>query len=168
LTSAAFAVNSGRIVARFGRTWPAVAGASSVVAASLFWLLAAPAHPDYLIGFLPGLILGGAGAGLTQAPLFAAASTLPGDRATTGSAVLNMARQVGSAVGVAVLVALLASQHPDRLSLFHRGWLLELGAAAGAAGLLAVRRARVAQRRRAARAVRSATPPCPSSARASA
>ena len=35
------------------------------------------------------------------------------------SAVLNMARQVGSAVGVAVLVALMASQHPSRLGLFQ-------------------------------------------------
>jgi hypothetical protein len=153
LTSAAFAVNSGRIVGRFGRTWPAVVGASSVVGASLFWFLAAPAHPGYVLGFLPGLILGGAGAGLTQAPLFAAASTLPAHRATTGSAVLNMARQVGSAVGVAVLVALLASQHSDRLSLFHRGWLLELGAAAGAAGVMLVRRARLATRRPATEAL---------------
>jgi MFS family permease len=146
LTAAVFAVNSGRIVGRFGRTWPAVAGALSIVAASLFWLVATPAHPDYLTGFLPGLILGGAGAGLTQAPLFAAASTLPGHRATTGSAVLNMARQVGSAVGVAALVAVLASEHPGRLSLFHRGWLLELAAAGGAAGWLAIRRARLAGR----------------------
>jgi hypothetical protein len=81
------------------------------------------------------MVLGGMGAGLTQAPLFAAASTLPAHRATTGSAVLNMARQVGSAVGVAVLVALLASQHPDQLALFRRGWAFEL-AAAGCATLL--------------------------------
>ena len=38
--------------------------------------------------------------------MFAAASSLPPDRATTGSAVLNMSRQIGSAVGVAVLIAL--------------------------------------------------------------
>jgi hypothetical protein len=57
LAPAAFVVNSGRIVARFGRTWPVVAGASSVVTASLFWLLAAPAHPAYVTGFVPGLML---------------------------------------------------------------------------------------------------------------
>jgi EmrB/QacA subfamily drug resistance transporter len=109
MTAAVFAISSGRIGKRFGRTIPAVAGALCVTASATFWLLAAPADPSYLLRFLPGLIVAGAGAGLIQAPLFAAASTLPADRATTGSAVLNMSRQVGSAVGVAVLVALLAS-----------------------------------------------------------
>jgi MFS family permease len=84
------------------------------------------------------MILGGIGAGLTQAPLFASAATLSAHRATTGSAVLNMARQVGSAVGVAVLVALMASQHPEQLSLFDRGWALQFGAAAAAAVVLLV------------------------------
>ena len=97
----------------------------------------ATASPDYLL-FLPGMILGGVGAGLTQAPLFASAATLSAHRATTGSAVLNMARQVGSAVGVAVLVALMASQRPDQLSRFDRGWALQFGAAAAAALVLLV------------------------------
>src|SRR5262249_38206487 len=60
----------------------------------------------------------------TQAPLYAAANTLPADRATTGSAVLNMSRQIGSAVGVALLVALLATSTPDSLAEFRRGWWL--------------------------------------------
>lgn len=157
LMAAVCAINSGRIVRHFGRALPAIAGAASVAFSALFWLLAAPAHPAYLTGFLPGLILGGIGAGLTQAPLFAAASTLPVDRATTGSAVLNMARQVGSAVGVAALVALLAGQHPDRLTLFHRGWSLELAAAAAACLLMAVRRGRLPAR--AARVEELATAP---------
>ncbi|MCU1658129.1 MAG: family efflux transporter permease subunit [Pseudonocardiales bacterium] len=117
LTAAVFAVNSGRIAARFGRTAPAIAGALCVAASALFWLIQAPSHPEYAGGFLPGLIIGGVGAGLTQAPLFAAASTLPDDRATTASAVLNMARQAGSAIGVAVLVTLLATPHPHSLVL---------------------------------------------------
>jgi hypothetical protein len=61
---------------------------------------------------------------MTQAPLLAAVNTLPPDRATTGSAVLNMSRQIGSAVGVALLVALLATNNPHELSEFHRGWVL--------------------------------------------
>src|SRR5207302_2217023 len=75
---------------------------------------------------MPGLILAGAGAGLTQAPLFAAASSLPANRAGTGSGVLNMARQTGSALGVAMLVALLATapertgQLPSRLVVLDR------------------------------------------------
>jgi EmrB/QacA subfamily drug resistance transporter len=138
LTSAVFAVNSGRITARFGRALPALAGTTATGLSALYWLLLAPAHPEYLTGFMLPMILGGMGARLTQAPLFATASTLPAHRATTGSAVLNMARQVGSAVGVAGLVALLATQHPDRLSLFQRGWAFEL-VAAGVAVLVIAR-----------------------------
>jgi EmrB/QacA subfamily drug resistance transporter len=148
LASAAFAINSGRITARFGRTAPAIAGTAATAGSALFWVLVAPAHPAYLSTFLPGMLLGGMGAGLTQAPLFAAASTLAAHRSTTGSAVLNMARQVGSAVGVAGLVALLATTHPDRLSLFQRGWVFESIAAASATLLLG---ARAVRRRREAR-----------------
>jgi EmrB/QacA subfamily drug resistance transporter len=131
--SALFAINGGRIAARFGRRVPAVAGPLALAVAGLFWLLATPSHPDYVAGFLPGMVLGGIGAGLTQAPLFAAASTLPPDRATTGSAILNMARQLGSAIGLAILVAVLATPKPHELATFHRGWLLLIGASLAAA-----------------------------------
>ncbi|MFD7603456.1 MFS transporter [Streptomyces mirabilis] len=122
LSAAATALNAGRITGRFGRKTPAIAGTLLFAGASLFWLLATTLHPDYAAGFLPGLIIGGAGAGLTQAPLFAAAGTLPADRATTGSAVLNMARQVGSAIGVAILVTFLSGIPANSLTGYHRGW----------------------------------------------
>ena len=108
--AAVFAINAGRIAGRVGRVLPAIVGPLLFAAGGIFWLAAATAQPDYG-RFLPGMIIAGSGAGLTQAPLFAAASTLPADRATTGSAVLNMSRQVGSAIGVAILVTILASGH---------------------------------------------------------
>ena len=82
------------------------------------------------------MLAGGISAGLTQAPLFAAAGTLPPNRATTGSAVLTMARQVGSAIGVAVVVVILgpAAAHP--VGAFHHVWLAEV--IAGLAACLAV------------------------------
>jgi EmrB/QacA subfamily drug resistance transporter len=137
LTSAVFAINSGRIGARLGRTVPAVAGSLFIAASAGYLLAFAPARPAYVAAFLPSMIIGGIGAGLTQAPLFAAASSLPAGRATTGSAVLNMTRQLGSAVGVALLVVLLASPQPHELGLFHRGWILEIVAAVAAAAVLA-------------------------------
>jgi hypothetical protein len=102
----------------------------------------APAHPAYAAGLLPGLLVGGASAGLTQAPLFAAAGTLAPSRSTTGSAVLNMSRQVGSAVGVALVVVLLGTAPVHTLGDFHRAWAAEAGAGVLAALAAAASRAR--------------------------
>jgi EmrB/QacA subfamily drug resistance transporter len=143
-TAAVFAVNAGRIRARFGRVLPAMAGTLFMAVAAGYWMLFTGAHPDYAVTFLPGLFAAGISAGLTQAPLFAAASTLPPDRATTGSAVLNMARQVGSAVGVAVVVVILGAGAAHTVTEFHHVW-----AAEATAGLVAgVAIAATATRRR--------------------
>jgi EmrB/QacA subfamily drug resistance transporter len=124
LAAAVFALSNGRLAGIFGRRALAVTGPLLFAAAAVFWLVAAMARPDYPAGFLPGLILGGAGSGLTQAPLLASVSTLPPHRATTGSAVLNMARQIGSALGVAIVVAIYASPSPHSMAAFRRGWVL--------------------------------------------
>jgi EmrB/QacA subfamily drug resistance transporter len=143
-TAAVFAVNAGRIQARFGRLVPALAGTLCMAAMAGYWILFTGTAPDYPAAFLPALFIGGASAGLTQAPLFAAAGTLPPDRATTGSAVLNMSRQVGSAFGVAAVVVILgAGAHT--VAGFHQVW-----AAEAVAGLLAALAVAVTARRRAA------------------
>ena len=68
-----------------------------------------------------------------QAPLFAAAGTLPPDRSTTGCAVLNMARQVGSAVGVALVVVILGAGAAHTTAEFQHVWAAEAVAGALAA-----------------------------------
>jgi hypothetical protein len=61
-------------------------------------------------------MVGGIGVGLSVGSLpGAVTSTLPAERFATGSAVFGMSRQVGSAIGVAVLVALLADPLPSEL-----------------------------------------------------
>jgi hypothetical protein len=119
---------SGRISATFGRAIPAAAGPLTMAAGAAYWLLTATPRPAYLAEFLPPLLLAGISTGLTQPPLLGTARDLPAARAATGSAVLNMFRQVGSAAGVAGLVALMATAHPNTLSTFSRGWLLIIGA----------------------------------------
>ena len=131
VVAAIFAVNAGRLARRFGRVWPAVVGTSCMAIAAIIWLTLTTSQPAYLTAILPGMIVGGISAGLTQAPLFAAAGTLPPDRATTGSAVLNMSRQVGSAVGVAVVVVVLGTG-AHTLAGYHHAW-----AAEAVAGVLA-------------------------------
>lgn len=137
LASIVFAMSAGPIQRRFGRTTPAVTGTLILALAAVSWIAAVHTTPDYWTGMFPGLILVGLAGGLAQAPLFAAAGTLAPDRATTGSAVLNMSRQIGSAVGVAVLVAL--TPHAT-LTGFDHAWSVQAGAglAAGIA-LLAFR-----------------------------
>ena len=54
-----------------------------------------------------------------------AAASLPPHAFATGSAVINMLRQTGLALGVAVLVAILdtSAAHGDaRLAAFQQGW----------------------------------------------
>jgi Major Facilitator Superfamily len=133
VTAAVFAVNAGRLARRFGRVWPAVIGTACMAIASFLWAVLTTAHPAYVTEILPGMLIAGVSAGLTQAPLFAAAGTLPPDRATTGSAVLNMARQVGSAVGVAVVVVVVGSGDRGGLAGYQHAWVAE-----AIAGVLAV------------------------------
>lgn len=64
----------------------------------------------------------------------AAAGTLPPDRATTGSAVLNMSRQVGGAIGVAVLIALTAGGNP--INGYDHAWGVQTCMGLLAAGFL--------------------------------
>jgi EmrB/QacA subfamily drug resistance transporter len=135
-TAAVLAVSAGRIRARFGRVIPAMTGTGLMAVAAGYWMLRTGTQPDYPGAFLPGMIVGGISAGLTQAPLFAAAGTLPPNRATTGSAVLNMARQVGSAAGVAVVVVILGAGAAHGVPAFHHVWAAE--AAAGVLACLAV------------------------------
>jgi EmrB/QacA subfamily drug resistance transporter len=123
-TAMVCAIISGRLANRFGRRVPASIGAIAFVVAAAYWVLITKSSPEYVVGYLPGTILGGVAAGFIQAPLLAAASSLPHERATTGSAVLNMARQVGSALGVAIFVALLAGHSLHQLSTYDRAWLV--------------------------------------------
>jgi EmrB/QacA subfamily drug resistance transporter len=65
---------------------------------------------------LPGLVIGGAGMGMTMTPTTAAAmSSVPVAKAGVGSAVLSTMRQVGGSVGVAVMGAIVASGESSSL-----------------------------------------------------
>jgi hypothetical protein len=65
-------------------------------------------HPSYLAAFLPGMLIGGAGVGLAL-PSFtiAATRTLKPQLLATGIGAQTMFRQIGGALGVAALVAIL-------------------------------------------------------------
>ena len=115
---------------------------------------------------LGGMLLTGAGVGLTLPTFMAAgASSLPPQSFATGSGVVNMLRQVGLAVGVAVFVAVLGTPHgpAGELSAFRDGWAVIaatslLAAAAGGVLLRGPGRARESDLRSAAAASPHAVP----------
>ncbi|MFF0546394.1 MFS transporter [Nocardia thailandica] len=132
------AVAAGRLIGRVGAGPVIAAGGLAFGGGLLWWALAAGTEPDYVDGLLGGMLLTGLGVGLTLPTAFAAgAGTLPPHRFATGSAVLSMSRQLGLAVGVALLVALLG--HPATpqatLDAFHRAWYVT-AAVAVLAGLI--------------------------------
>jgi MFS family permease len=135
-----------RLTARLGGPGRvAVIGCAVNAASQLLWLSQIQAHPAYLTHLLPAQLLGGAGVGLAIPSLLGAGSaSLPPARFGTGSGILNMARQVGTVLGVAGLVAILARIDPaDPLAAFRHGLIMIVAffAAAGvvSAGLLTAR-----------------------------
>ncbi|MFF1381547.1 MFS transporter [Streptomyces sp. NPDC058308] len=121
---------SGRIVARFGARASAVLGGLTLAAGCGWWALTATDRPQYLVVFLPGAVLAGISTALLQPPLFGSAATLPPDRISLATAVLMMSRQIASALGVAVLTAILGHQ---ALHGFRVAWLAMCGAALASA-----------------------------------
>src|SRR5580693_4823583 len=96
--------------------------------AQLLWLAQIQAAPDYATHLLPAQLLGGAGVGLTIPSLLGA-----------GSGILNTARQVGTVLGVAGLVAILSRVSPaDPLVAYHHGVVLIIGFFIAAAVVSAV------------------------------
>ncbi len=138
--SIAFTILAGPIQRRFGRTLPAVVGTVSMALGALYWILMVHNQPAYWSEMFPALFFMGIAGGLSQPPMFAAAGTLAPHRAATGSAVLNMSRQLGGAVGVAVLVAL-TSAAPSTAG-FDRAWWVQAGAASTAAVAMLILRTR--------------------------
>ena len=141
---------AGRLITRYGSGAVVAAGAALFALGVAWWALAAGPTPDYVGDMLGGMLLTGVGVGLTLPTLMAtAASSLPPSSFATGSAVVNMLRQVGLAVGVAALVAVLGTPGSPLAAVpaFQSGWAL-IAATMALAGLVGVVWLPVQRRRR--------------------
>jgi EmrB/QacA subfamily drug resistance transporter len=120
----AFSIPSARIGARFGYRLPGILGAVVFALGSVWYITQTGDSPHFLSEYLPGGILTGAGVGLVIPTLTGAgASSLAPERFATGVAVLTMGRQIGAALGVAILVAVLGTGG-SAASDFHSAWLI--------------------------------------------
>jgi EmrB/QacA subfamily drug resistance transporter len=137
----AFSVPSARLGARVGYRLPGTIGALVFAAGSVWYITRTGERPAYFSEYLPGALISGAGVGLVIPTLTGAgASSLSPERFATGAAVLTMGRQIGAALGVAILVAVLGTSATTAAD-FHSAWLITvIGGLATAATLLAIGR----------------------------
>jgi EmrB/QacA subfamily drug resistance transporter len=141
LMAATWAFPAGLLGHRYGQRFVGAAGAL-LFASGLLWVrLHMSATPDYAGVILPGQLLGGTGVGFVLPTLSAAATAeLPKSRFATGTAVLGMSRQLGTALGIAILIAILGhSGQAAAVDAFRNGWTFMIATTiVAAATLLAV------------------------------
>jgi EmrB/QacA subfamily drug resistance transporter len=118
------AIVTGRLASRLGHRRFLVGGSLLYAISSLWFLLVPGNEPNYVLHWLPGLIMSGIAVGLVLPSLSAAAvSRLPVAHYAVGSAVNQATRQIGSVLGVALTVVLLG--HATlQLADFHAVYLL--------------------------------------------
>jgi EmrB/QacA subfamily drug resistance transporter len=138
---------AGRLTARLGSGAVIALGSTIFAVGAAWWALAQGLEPDYAREMLGGMILTGIGVGLTLPTLMATgASALPAHSFATGSAVINMLRQIGLAIGVAILIAILGSSASPEAVLHayeEASWVIAaIAFAAGAIGLALLARPR--------------------------
>jgi EmrB/QacA subfamily drug resistance transporter len=107
----------------------AVIGCFVNVLAQALWYTRMQVPAAYVTHLLPIQMLGGVGVGLVIPSLIGAGTaSIPPARFGTGSGVLNMARQIGTVLGVAGLIAILTGLNPsDPIVAFRHGALLAIG-----------------------------------------
>ena len=111
--TAAFAISAGigtQLITRIG-TRPVIVGGALIAAAGIYWLSRVPVHGTYAANVLPGLLTMPLGAGAVFVGVTIAANAgVPAHQAGFAAALLNAARQVGSALGLAIFSAIATSR----------------------------------------------------------
>ena len=122
--AATFAFPGGVLGQRYGQRYVGFVGAMLACAGGLWWRTHMGLAHDYVGDMLPAQILTGTGVGLVLPTLSAAATgALPPRRFATGTAMIGMSRQLGSALGVAILVAILGTPSAGQaLGAFRDAW----------------------------------------------
>ncbi|MGH6777370.1 MAG: DHA2 family efflux MFS transporter permease subunit [Bradyrhizobium sp.] len=134
---------AGRLIARFGAAMVVAAGLVVFAAGVIVWAELAGSQPD--LGFAVLFVMpSGIGVGLTLPTLMGVGtSALPASSFATGSGVINMVRQLGLAIGVAIFVAIVGSSGSAQahIAAFRFAWwVMAVITALGLPPLLLLRR----------------------------
>jgi EmrB/QacA subfamily drug resistance transporter len=127
LLVALLAPRFGRLAGRIGQQPLLVAGGFAFAASGTWRLVATTTEPDYLVAYLPAMLLSGLGVALCFPQLASVtAQALPPNRLGVGGAVNQAVRQLGGTIGVAVTIALVsrATGPVDALAAFDRVWVI--------------------------------------------
>jgi MFS family permease len=141
LMAASFAFPGGLLGQRYGQRFVGAAGALLFASGALWMRLHMGTSPNYATDVLPAQLIGGIGVGLVLPTLSAAATAaLPRERFATGTAVIGMSRQLGTALGIAVLIAILGHPSPTEvIGAFRNGWtFMIIATSVAAVALLSV------------------------------
>jgi EmrB/QacA subfamily drug resistance transporter len=114
----------GQVLARrWGSIPVAIFGTLLFGAGGVYWANRVGVDRNYVADLLPGLLVAGLGFALALPVLLTTATrSLPPQRFATGSAVVTMARQIGTVLGVSILVVFLDNAGSDIIGTFHQSW----------------------------------------------
>jgi EmrB/QacA subfamily drug resistance transporter len=127
-----FAVIGNRLTKRYSVGRITAAGCLATAIGAVLILSSVETQPAYAGRLLPGWLAFGVGVGLALPTMLSSAtSNLPPAQAATGSAIVNMSRQVGAVLGISVLIAVLAMGSP--LDAFRHAWWVVAGLSLAAA-----------------------------------
>ena len=121
-----FAAVGQRLHKRVAAGHLAAAGCVFLALGTVIVMLSVGRTPHYLTELLPGWLVGGIGVGLALPTILSAATAdLPPARTATGSAVVNMSRQIGMTLGVTILIAILGTHigYTDLHRVFAISWI---------------------------------------------
>jgi EmrB/QacA subfamily drug resistance transporter len=137
LAALVFAIVASRIGPRVGMSAVGGAGGLLVAAGVTLNAMLVGLTPDYVGTFLPGQLVAGAGVGLAMPAFTAAAVAAVGPaRFSTAIGISSMFRQVGAALGVAALVAILGTPSRDTVLTAYRNAWAFMAVTAAVGGLL--------------------------------
>ena len=123
------AIITGRLASRLGHRRFLVGGSLLYALSSLWFIWVPGTEPNYLMHWLPGLLMSGISVGLILPSLSAAAvNRLPAEHYAVGSAVNQATRQIGCVLGVSITVALEGHATLQRID-FDALYLLHIGLA---------------------------------------